>query len=274
MTLADQLGPILRGELRKLAYQRYFLWAPMIVIASTVAPVAALGFALGHAASYCSTHGCASPPVPGPESVLTGFAGAGSPPFGMVAVLAVGAMTMLSELRYRTIASTLLVAPQRRLLIASKATIAAATAGISSAVGVFVAGVIFKTLAQSSGAQVEPFGTGNLVTVAQVGVVGSLLGISGVLLSALILRTTWIMVVVIAWPLILELVLPMPFGDLGERVGALLPLVNIKRWLGIDSDALFSWPPATSMAIFVGWVFAVGFVGVLRFTRARIGPAT
>jgi hypothetical protein len=236
---------VLDAERIKLSTIRSPLWSAVL------AAVLSLGVAALQGASAYGAAGLS------PESAVTGVA-----VFGIPVLMILSAMVVTTEYRTGMIRSTFAATPNRTLVLAAKAVLAAACSALYAAVLVIGAVVV-------AGATSEPLLSARLSLTAPgvwriVGAVAGyavLAAVLGVAVGALLRYTAGAVAVLLLWPLVVEPVVA-NLPDVGARVGPYLPFVN--AFVFVDSPWLFPtyampWGPFGSLLYFVA---VVGFLFV------------
>lgn len=261
---------LLRAELHRFYALRTLLWAPTLVVVASAAPVLMFGLALGDAVRYCSANGCAMPPTPDVDVVLTGLSGTGSPAVGVVAALLCGAMFVLSDLRHRVLTVAVLLNPHRLSVLGVRALLAFTAGSVGAGAGVWLGAVLFVATGESAAVHVDVLSGEVLGLVLRSFLAGGLLAIVGLTVAFLVLRTIFVVAILVLWPLLVEPMFPSLFGQAAEALAHALPVVNAKAWTGSFPAFDFTFTASAALAIFMSWVILLFGAAWLRFERLRL----
>jgi hypothetical protein len=179
-------------------------------------------------------------------------------------VMLLGVMGMAGEWRHRTITSTVLAAPNRRLLLAAKlVAYAAAGALISLVVTLAIMGVGTAIL---SGRGLETLGVGGLADVVWRNlVVAAFAGAFGVVVGGLVRNQVVAIVGVLVLAFAIEPVLLGVVSSVGQ-FGPTAGLPNALQGNGFDADDALS--PGVAALAMLAWV-GVGFALAAELLRRR-----
>jgi ABC-2 type transport system permease protein len=236
---------VLDAERIKLSTIRSPLWSAVL------AAVLSLGVAALQGASAYGAAGLA------PESAVIGVA-----VFGIPVLMILSAMVVTGEYRTGMIRSTFAAVPNRTLVLAAKAVVAAVCSGLYAGVLVLGAVVVARLTADPlSSARLSLSSPAVWRVVGAVALYAVLAAVLGVAVGALLRYTAGAVAVLLLWPLVVEPVLA-NLPDAGTEIGPYLPFVN--AFVVVDVAWLFPtyampWGPLGSLAYFVA---VVGFLFV------------
>ena len=244
---------MLNAERIKLATVRSPLWTAVLAAALSLG-VAALQGATAYGAAGVR-----------PESAAVGVA-----VFGIPLLIILSAMTVTGEYRTGMIRTTFAATPNRGLVLAAKAVVAAVCAGVYTVVlvilAVVVAGLLSDALPSTQLSVTAPGVWRVAGALAAYAVVTAVLGVAA---GALIRHTAGAVAILLLWPLVVEPILANT-PDLGGRLGPYLPFVN--PFAFTDVPWLFPayampWGATGSLVYFtiiVGALFAAATVVINR----------
>jgi ABC-2 type transport system permease protein len=245
---------VLDAERIKLSTTRSVVW--------TAAAVAVLS--IGLAALQASTaYGAAALP---PERAATGVA-----VFGVPVLMVLAAMTVTGEYRSGMIRTTFMATPNRSLVLAAKAIVAAAFSAVYAVVmtiaAVLVAQLLTAPLLGSHLSLIEP-GTWRLVgAIALYAVLTAVLGVG---VAALLRHSAGAVAVLLLWPLLVEPVVG-NLPSIGSEVGPYLPFANVFRFIDVQwlyPAYAMPWDQLGSMLYF-GTVVVVVYVAATIVVNRR-----
>jgi hypothetical protein len=207
------------------------------------------------------------------------YAGAELPPqqavvgvavFGVPIAMVLAAMTVTGEYRTGMIRATFAAVPNRPVVLAAKALVAAVFSGLFTVV-LTVAAVVVARLSSDPlvGAGLSLAAGGVWRVVGLMAVYAVLAAVLGVGVGALLRHTAGAVVLLLLWPLVVEpIVANLP--DLGPRVTPFLPFGNAfaftgVQWLYPSSEP--PWGPSGALLYFVVFVAAVFGGAVILLDR-------
>lgn len=231
---------VLNAERVKLTTTRSPLWSAIAVAV----------LSLGLAAIQAST-------VYGPRPLEPEKAAMGVAVFGVPVLMILSALTVTNEYRSGLIRTTFMAVPNRTLVLAAKATVAAAFSSFYAAVMAAASIVVAHSHLEWR-------------LVGGIALYAALAAVVGVAVGALLRASAGAVAVLLLWPLVAEPLLGnMP--NISTRVGPYLPFANAFRF--IDVTWLYPyyampWGPLGSIVYFAG-VAAALFVAALVTVNRR-----
>jgi ABC-2 type transport system permease protein len=245
---------VLDSERIKLLTTRSPLW--------TAAAVAALSLGVA-ALQGMTSYGAA--PLP-PERAALGVA-----VFGVPVLMVLASMSVTGEYRSGMIRTTFIATPNRTLVLAAKAVVAAVFSGVYAAVmavGSVLVARLFTT--PPIGSQLSLLGPDTWHVAGAIALYAMLAAVLGVGVGALLRAGPGAVAVLLLWPLVAE---PM-LGNLpnaGPRVGPYLPFANV--FVFADVSWLYPvyampWGRLGSLAYFTA-IVAVVFVAAIVMVNRR-----
>ncbi|MGL4743518.1 MAG: hypothetical protein ACRCXL_03905 [Dermatophilaceae bacterium] len=232
-----------------------------------------LALAMGQANDFCSEPGadCRTPTITAPDTIVTaGVLGDGSPGAGLIALMLLGASSILVEYRYGTLGSTLLVAPRRGLIVAVKAAVAGGLAFALGAVAAVGSGLVFVLLGGTAAAQVIPWSAASVEISLRTALVVACAAAGGVALAAVVRNAIVVVTLVVMWPLVVEPLLPALLPGHAEQIAGVLPFTNARHFVGLDvGEAAMASGPNLAGAIFAGWMLLLLAAAVVVIERDR-----
>ncbi len=231
---------VLNAERVKLTTTRSPLWSAIAVAV----------LSLGLAAIQAST-------VYGPGPLEPEKAAMGVAVFGVPVLMILSALTVTNEYRSGLIRSTFMAVPNRTLVLAAKATVAAAFSSFYAAVMAAASIVVAHSHLEWR-------------LVGGIALYAALAAVVGVAVGALLRASAGAVAVLLLWPLVAEPLLGnMP--NISTQVGPYLPFGNAFRF--IDVTWLYPyyampWGPLGSIVYFAG-VAAALFVAALVTVNRR-----
>ena len=231
---------VLNAERVKLTTTRSPLWSAIAVA------VLSLGLAAIQAAT-----------VYGPGALEPEKAAMGVAVFGVPVLMILAALTVTNEYRSGLIRTTFMAVPNRTLVLAAKATVAAAFSSFYAAVMAAASIVVAHSHLEWR-------------LVGGIALYAALAAVVGVAVGALLRASAGAVAVLLLWPLVAEPLLGnMP--NISTRVGPYLPFGNAFRF--IDVTWLYPyyampWGPLGSIVYFAG-VAAALFVAALVTVNRR-----
>ena len=231
---------VLNAERVKLTTTRSPLWSAIAVAV----------LSLGLAAIQAST-------VYGPGPLEPEKAAMGVAVFGVPVLMILSALTVTNEYRSGLIRTTFMAVPNRTLVLAAKATVAAAFSSFYAAVMAAASIVVAHSHLEWR-------------LVGGIALYAALAAVVGVAVGALLRASAGAVAVLLLWPLVAEPLLGnMP--NISTRVGPYLPFGNAFRF--IDVTWLYPyyampWGPLGSIVYFAG-VAAALFVAALVTVNRR-----
>jgi hypothetical protein len=231
---------VLNAERVKLTTTRSPLWSAIAVAV----------LSLGLAAIQAST-------VYGPGPLEPEKAAMGVAVFGVPVLMILSALTVTNEYRSGLIRTTFMAVPNRTLVLAAKATVAAAFSSFYAAVMAAASIVVAHSHLEWR-------------LVGGIALYAALAAVVGVAVGALLRASAGAVAVLLLWPLVAEpLLANMP--NISTRVGPYLPFGNAFRF--IDVTWLYPyyampWGPLGSIVYFAG-VAAALFVAALVTVNRR-----
>lgn len=235
----------MNAERIKLSTIRSPLWSCVL------AAVCSLGVA---ALQGATAYGAAGLP---PQSAVVGVVA-----FGVPVMMILSAMTVTGEYRSGMIRTTFAATPNRAVVLATKAVVAAVFSGVLGVV-LAIAAVVVTRLAsdQVLGVRLSLAAWEVWGVAASVAVYAALAAVLGVGVGALLKHTPGAVAVLLLWPLVLEPILA-NLPHLGAQVGPFLPFGNAFVFTGVQwlyPANVMPWGPIGSLvyfAVFVAVVFA------------------
>lgn len=265
---------LLRAEWTKWSSTRLALTYGAAAVGLSVMITALLGLAMNQAHEACARPEatCSMPPFLAPNTIVTaGLLGDGTPGAGLIALMLLGAATVLVEYRYGTFGTTFLATPQRPAVLGVKAALTLAVAFVLAAIAALASGVIFLLTGGGAAQDIEPWSVTSLGISVRSAAVVAFAAAAAVGLAALVRNTIAVVTIVVMWPLILEPLLPSLIPEFGEAAAGLLPFVNARYFIGLGaSGADIPWGPGGAGLYFAIWMVALVALGVLATNRRAI----
>lgn len=261
---------LLRAEWTKATSSRLLAGAVLAALVLSVGIAGLLGLAMGSREDYCATPGntCVRGELRPPAVVVTaGVMGDGVPGAGLAAVMLLGALVLLVEHRFGTLATAFVVTPRRHRLLLAKAALVSAVGFVVTALATFASSVLFDALAGAAGQQVEVLSATNLGIVLRTALVGAVAAVLGLAVGALLAATIPAIAVLLLWPAVLETVLPSVLPRFGEQLAGWLPFVNARHLIGFDDPVPVPFSAWGSGAWFLGVTAVLFGLAVLRTAR-------
>lgn len=274
MSRTSPVLALVRAEWTKWSSTRTALTYGGAAVVLSVVITALLGLAMNQAHATCAAPGasCSNPPLVAPDTVVTaGLLGDGTPGAGLIALMLLGAATILVELRYGTFATTFLVTPRRSSVVAVKAGLTLAVAFVLAALAALASGVVFDLVSGGAGRDVEPWSTTSLGLSLRSAVAVAFAAVGAVALAALIRNAIAVATVVVMWPLVIEPLLPSFVPGSGEAVAGLLPFVNARYFVGLGAGgAEVPWGQEAAGLYFAACMVALLVAGVVATERTTV----
>ena len=231
---------VLNAECIKLSTTRAPLWSAVAVAA----------LSLGLAAVQAST-------VYGPDPLAPDKAAIGVAVFGVPALMILSALTVTNEYRSGMIRTTFMAVPNRTLVVAAKAVVAAAFSSFFAAVMAVASIVVARSDLDWR-------------LVGAIGVYAVLAAVLGVGVGALLRASAGAVALLLLWPLVAEPMLG-NLPDISPVVGPYLPFGNAFRFIGVQwlyPDYAMPWGELGSIVYFAAVTAAV-FVAALVTVNRR-----
>ena len=230
--------------------------------APLAAAVAAVALSVGMAALLAYTAYIGEPMSPGK-------AASGAALLGVPILMVPAALSITDEYRSGMIRTSFLAVPNRALVLAAKAVVAAAYSAVVAAVAGYASVLAARAVARPKvAAGLDPTGADTVRTVAAIAVVAALAAALGVGAGALIRAGSGAVAVVLLWPLVAETALGILPG-VGARVGPYLPFAGAWEFAGITT--LYSFRSAFGSLGGLGYFAVVAAAllaaGMLTVTR-------
>lgn len=265
---------LVRAEWTKWSSTRMTVSYGAAAVGLSVIITALLGLAMDQAHTVCARPEatCSKPPLLAPDTIVTaGLLGDGTPGAGLIALMLLGAATVLVEYRYGTFGITFLATPQRPAVLGVKAGLTLAVAFVLAAVAALASGVVFMLTGGGAAQNIEPWSVTSLGISLRSAAVVAFAAAGAVALAALVRNAIAVVTIVVMWPLILEPLLPSLIPGSGEAVAGLLPFVNARYFIGLGaSGADIPWGPGGAGLYFAIWMVGLLALGVLATNRATI----
>lgn len=179
--------------------------------------------------------------------------------FGVPVLMVVAAHTVTGEYRTGMVRTTFLASPDRTLVLAAKAVVAAIFSSGLAAVMVLCSFAVARIEVSAHAWR----------TTGAVALYAALAAVLGVGVAALLRHTAGAVTVLLLWPLLVEPLL----GNLpasGAEIGPYLPFANIFRFLDVQwlfPTYVVPWSALGSVGYFAVIVFAVFIMAVLVVNR-------
>lgn len=232
---------VLNAERIKLLTTRSPLWSAVAVAVAS----------LGLAAAQAST-------VYGPGPLAPDKAAMGVAVFGVPVLMILSALTVTNEYRSGMIRTTFMAVPNRSLVLAAKAIVAAVFSGAYAAVMVMASIVVTGS---------DPQSWRLVGAIALYAVLASVLGVS---VGALMRASAGAAALLLLWPLVVEPMLGnMP--NISAEVGPYLPFANAFTFMDVQwlyPVYAMPWGELGSIGYFAG-ITAVVFVAALVTINRR-----
>lgn len=265
---------LVRAEWTKWNSTRTALTYGGSAVGLSVLVTALLAVAMNQAHSTCAAPGatCSKPPLIAPDTIVTaGLLGDGTPGAGLIALMLLGAATILVEYRYGTLGTTFLATPRRWPVVGVKAGLTLAVAFVLAAVAAVSSGVVFVLLGGGAARDVDPWSVASLGISLRSAAVVAFAAVGAVALAALVRNTIAVVTIVVMWPLVLEPLLPSFVPSSGEAAAGLLPFVNARFFIGLgDGGADIPWGQQAAGVYFAAWMLALLAAGAVVTNRATV----
>jgi ABC-2 type transport system permease protein len=208
---------VLDAERIKLSTTRSLVW--------TAAAVAVLSIGLA-ALQGSSSYGAV--PLP-PERAVTGVA-----VFGVPVLMILAAMTVTGEYRSGMICTTFMATPNRSVVLAAKAIVAAVFSAAYAAVMTVAAVVVGRLVAPPLvGSHLSFVDQDTWRVIGAITLYAALTAVLGVGVAALLRHSAGAVAVLLLWPLLVEPVLG-NLPSIGSEAGPYLPFANVFRFLDVQ----------------------------------------
>ena len=243
-------------------------------VALSVIITALIAVAMSQANAYCAEPGndCSNPPIKADNVIATaGIMGDGTPGAGLIALMLLGATSVLVEHRYGTIATSFFATPQRWRVILAKVGLTAGVACAAMVIAAPLSSLVFKVLGGSAADTVEPWSAETALVSLRTALVVALAAAGSVGLAAALRNSMGVIGLIVLWPLIVEPLLPSMLPGGTDVVAALLPFANARHFIGLSAvDVDFFWPPAVAGAYFAVVMAAVVGAGLAVTERVNV----
>jgi ABC-2 type transport system permease protein len=231
---------VLNAERIKLSTTRSALWSAVMVAV----------LSLGLAALAAST-------AYGPGPVPPDKAAMGVAVFGVPVLMILSALTVTNEYRSAMIRTTFMAVPNRTLVLAAKAIVAALFSGVYAAVMVMAAIVV---------AHSDPR---NWRLVGAIALYAMLAAVLGVGVGALVRASAGAVALLLLWPLVAEPLLGnMP--NISSQIGPYLPFANAFTFVGVQwlyPVYAMPWGQVGSILYFAAAVVVVFVAALITVNR-------
>jgi ABC-2 type transport system permease protein len=190
--------------------------------------------------------------------------------FGVPVLMILASMTVTGEYRSGMIRTTFMAAPNRTLVLAAKAIVAAIFSGICAAALVVGSIVVARAVAKPFvGSQLSMSEPASWRAVGAIALYAALAAVLGVGVGALLRAAPGAVAVLLLWPLVAEPILG-NLPNIGSEVGPYLPFGNI--FLFIDVQWLYPayampWGEVGALAYFTAVVAVVFGAAVVVLNR-------
>jgi ABC-2 type transport system permease protein len=190
--------------------------------------------------------------------------------FGVPVLMILASMTVTGEYRSGMIRTTFMGAPNRTLVLAAKAIVAAIFSGICAAALVVGSIVVARAVAKPFvGSQLSMSEPASWRAVGAIALYAALAAVLGVGVGALLRAAPGAVAVLLLWPLVAEPILG-NLPNIGSEVGPYLPFGNI--FLFIDVQWLYPayampWGEVGALAYFAAVVAVVFGAAVVVLNR-------
>ncbi|MCP9272024.1 ABC transporter permease [Mycolicibacterium arenosum] len=244
---------VLNAERIKLSTIRSPLWSALL------AAVLSIGVAALQGAAAYGTAGLA------PEQVSIGVA-----VFGVPILMILSAMVVTGEYRTGMMRTTFAATPNRTMVLAVKAVVAAALSSVYSAALVLAAVVMARLTSEPlQTTRLSLTDSGVWRVAGAVALYAALAAVLGVSVGALLRHTAGAVALLLLWPLVVEPVVG-NLPNFGTEVGPFLPFVN--AFIYTDVPWLFPtyvmpWGPVGSLVYFAVIVGAAAAAAVIVVNR-------
>jgi ABC-2 type transport system permease protein len=244
---------VLDSERIKLSTTRSPLWTAVAVAVLSLGVAALQGM---------TAHGAA--PLP-PERAALGVA-----VFGVPMLMVLASMMMTGEYRSGLIRTTFIATPNRTLVLAAKAVVAAVFSGIYTAVMVVGSVLVTRLFATPpTGSHLSLLGPDTWHAAGAIALYAVMAAVLGVGVGALLRAGPGAVAVLLLWPLVAEPMLG-NLPDAGPRIGRYLPFANVfvftdVSWLYPVYD--MPWGRLGSLAYFSAMVAMVFVAAAVVLNR-------
>jgi ABC-2 type transport system permease protein len=189
--------------------------------------------------------------------------------FGAVLAMILAITMVTTEFRHGTITPTLLAAPSRERVLASKALAGTLVFLFFGALSLVVVAAIALPWLAITGDEIHLFGGGAATRAAETLLSAVLWGLMGLAVGSVVHNQVAALVGTLVWIFIVENLIVGLLGLLdGDGVTAYLPFRALDAADGTGGDNLISYWPA--VAVSLGWIALIGAAGVVRTRRRDI----
>ena len=201
-----------------------------------------------------------------PESAAIGVA-----VFGVPVLMVLSAMTITGEFRSGMIRTTFAANPNRPVVLAAKAVVAAVFSSVFTAI--LTVGAIVVAQVSSGpllGARLSLAEGDVWRVIASMALYAALAAVLGLAVGALLRHTAGAVTVLLLWPLVVEPIMG-NLPDVGSKVGPYLPFGNAFAFTGVQwlyPSYVMAWGPLGSLVYFTA-VVAVLFLGATAVVNRR-----
>ncbi|WP_328859270.1 ABC transporter permease [Williamsia herbipolensis] len=247
--------------------------AERIKLLSTKSPywcvgiVVVLGILIAVLVGFADSSLSASEPLLGAPGYLIGVT-----QFGVLVLMIMAVLAVTSEYRFGTIRTTFQAIPARSSVMYAKAVVYGGVSFVVTLVLAFVAVPLGKALAGDRSSQVDLLGGDAVRQYWGVPVYMALCVLIGLGVGAIVRQSAGAIVIVLIWPLALELILSsIPKVKV---VAPYLPFNNASRFLAGGSDVNnsggsidYPWNDYGSLIYFAVWAIGLFAVGIVLTNR-------
>lgn len=263
-----------RAEWTKWNSTRTTLTYGATAVGLSIVITALLGLLMNQAHAACARPEatCSLTPIVAPNTIVTaGLLGDGTPGAGLIALMLLGAATVLVEYRYGTLGTTFLATPRRGSVLAVKAGLTAIVAFILATIAAVVSGAVFVLVGGGAAQGIDPWSIETLNISIRSGAMIAMAAAAAVGLAAIIRNTIVVVTIIVIWPLVLEPLLPSFIPVSGATVAGFLPFINARYFIGLgNADADILWTPDIAGVYFAAWMITLLLAGTLVTKRATI----
>lgn len=240
----------------------------------SVAITGLVGLAMAQANAYCAetAHKCTKPPIMASNEIASaGVMGDGTPGAGLIALMLLGAACVLTEYRYGTVATAFLATPRRWKVFGAKALLTAVIAFSAAFIASQASVLVFSWIAGTAAASVDPWAPQTWGISARTALVVALAAVAAVGLAAAVRNSVGVVSLIVAWPLVIEPLLPSFVPGAADSLVAYLPFVNARYFIGLGGGGVdFPWGPGGAGVYFAVVAALVLAVGTATSERVRV----
>lgn len=255
-----------KAEWIKLVSTRQLQLLTGLAVGLSVLIAVLLGAAMGQYNGVCARpeKHCRMGPMKMDNTIATaGILGDGTPGAGLIVLMLLGAMCVLIELRYGTLATTYFATPAREWVIGVKAAMSFGIAFVVTAIAALLSAMAFSAVAGSAADEVQLWSAGMASVCLRTALVVAFAAAAAVGLAAAVQRPIAVVALLLLWPLLIEPMLPSLVPQVGEQVARYMPFTNARAFIGLETEAHPPWGAGVAGLYFALLSVALLAIGVL-----------